>query len=58
MPKKELSREEEIIQALDDLKEAYLQDIKVNAKLEEVNREKTASHYTLLQAKNRLSALG
>lgn len=57
MPKQELTKEQEIIQALDDLKEAYLNDMKVDVKLEKLSKEKTASHYALLQAKNRLANL-
>lgn len=55
--KKELSKEEEILNALEDLKVAYLADMKANKKVEEVNREKTKSHYNLLEAKKRLGSV-
>ena len=55
--KKEPSKEEEILNALEDLKVAYLADMKANKKVEEVNREKTKTHYNLLEAKKRLSSV-
>ena len=51
------SKEEEILNALEDLKVAYLADMKANKKVEEVNREKTKTHYNLLEAKKRLSSV-
>ena len=57
MPKEQLTKQEEIRQAIADLQEAMLTDLENATKLEEVNRAKTASHYALLKAKQRLDTL-
>lgn len=56
--KKELTHEQEIEEAVKDLHKAMLADYQAGLKIEEVNREKTKTHYDLLKARQRLDTLG
>lgn len=55
--KPELTKEEEISEAINDLQKCLLADLSAKAKIIEVNREKTATHFALLKSKERLSTL-
>lgn len=44
-------------QSISELHQAILADIKAKERILEVNREKTKTHYNLLKAKERLSAI-
>ena len=55
--KQELTQIEQVNQAIDDVRNALLSDLKAKEKIIEVNREKTKTHYDLLKAKERLSCL-
>lgn len=55
--KKELTNEEEVCEAIEDIRVAMLDDLQAKKKIEDASREKTRTHYTLLKAKERLSNL-
>ncbi len=55
--KPEQTKEEQINMAIKDIHNAFLADIRAKEKIIEINREKTATHYTLLKAKERLTNL-
>ena len=55
--KQEITIEQEIDNAVEDVRKALQADMKAKNKIIEVNREKTATHYTLLKANQRLRDL-
>lgn len=57
MPKEEPTIPEQINTAIEEVRLAMLKKVEVDHKLVEINREKTAAHYTLQKAKERLNNL-
>lgn len=55
--KDKLTIEQEINQAIKDVQEALLANVKANQEIIEVNRRKTTTRFTLLKAKERLASL-
>lgn len=55
--KPQLTKEEEIELAIQDLHKAMLADMKAKEKEIEIAREKTKTHYNLIKAKQRLEML-
>lgn len=55
--KKELTIEQEIAEATQDLQKAMLANVLANKKIIEVNREKTKTHYDVVKASQRLRSL-
>lgn len=56
-PKKELSAEEAIKEASNDVRDAMLENIRVNKAIVEVQKDKERARYNLLKAKDRLRGL-
>lgn len=57
MPKKELSPEEQINQAVEDVRQAMLNKIKADKALTHAGIKKEKARYVLQKAKERLNAL-
>lgn len=57
MPKPEKTKEEEIDEAIDDVKKCMLDDIKAGRLALNASIAKEKSHYALLKAKERLYAI-
>ena len=53
----EKSKEEQINVAIEDVRLAFLENFRAKQKSEEIARERTKTHYTLLKAQERLWSL-
>jgi len=57
MPKEQLTKRQQIEEAVEELKVALLANLEAEEKLIEINREKTKTHKHLVMAQARLSTL-
>ena len=55
--KTELTKEEQINEAIEEVRLAMLADFKAKQKEEEIAREKTKTHYQLVKARERLDTI-
>ena len=53
----EKSKEEQINDAIEDVRLAFLENFRAKQKSEEIARERTKTHYTLVKAQERLWSL-